>query len=415
MPNFKYKNNLLHAEEIDLASIAEQFDTPCYVYSRMTLENNWHEFNNAFGDTAHRICYAVKANSNIAILNLLARLGSGFDIVSLGELERVLAAGGDPKKIVFSGVGKKIAEIKRALEIGIHCFNVESEAELERINFLAEKLNCIAAIALRVNPNIDAKTHPYISTGLKENKFGIEIENAVELCEKISSLSNVKLIGIACHIGSQLTDLSPFVEAIGRVMELANQLQAKGIALQHLNLGGGLGVNYRDEEPPHITDYVNVLRNKLGNCPFEIIIEPGRAITANTGVLLTRVEYIKENYAKNFAIVDAAMNDLVRPALYEAWQKIIPVRENNTSNKKLYDIVGPVCETADFLGKDRELDLQQGELLAICSSGAYGFSMSSNYNSRPKAAEILVDGNKVHLIREREKITDLFSAEKIIF
>ncbi len=414
MKYFSYQHNELYAEEVKLSDIAAQFETPCYVYSRAALEENWHAFNNAFENAPHKICYAVKANSNIAILNLLARLNSGFDIVSLGELERVLAAGGDPKKIVFSGVGKKTQEIIRALEVGIYCFNVESDVELERLNTIAKQQNKVAPIALRINPNIDARTHHYISTGLKDNKFGIAAENALALCHEIKKMTHLNLIGIACHIGSQLTDLSPFQESITLVLELVKQLTEQGIQLKHINFGGGLGVRYQDEQPPSINDYVKSLCQRLQHLPYEIIIEPGRAIVANAGVLLTRIEYLKHTAHKNFAIVDAAMNDLMRPALYDAWQNILPVELKNTHTLVPYDIVGPVCESADFLGKNRLLNLHAGDLLTVCSAGAYGFSMSSNYNSRPRVAEIIVDKNKVHLIRERETTETLFSNEKLI-
>lgn len=414
MQYFHYKNNQLFAEQVNVNDIADQFGTPCYVYSRASLEDNWRAFNKGFGHTAHRICYAVKANSNIAVLNVLARLDSGFDIVSQGELERVLAAGGNPSKIVFSGVGKKSDEIIRALEVGIHCFNVESEVELERLNTLAKQQNKIAPIALRINPNIDAGTHHYISTGLKENKFGIDASRTIDICRNIQKMSHLNLIGIACHIGSQLTDLSPFQESTELVVDLINQLKQEGIKLQHINVGGGLGVQYQNESPPSITDYVAIICEKLKNLSLEIIIEPGRAITANAGILVTRVEYLKHTEHKNFAIVDAAMNDLMRPALYDAWQNIIPVIANDANKKTIYDIVGPVCESADFLGKDRLLNVSPNDLLAVCSAGAYGFSMSSNYNSRPRVAEVMVDKDKVHLIRQRETIEGLFSNEKLI-
>lgn len=414
MQYFHYQNNELHAEEVNLKDIAKHFGTPCYVYSRAALENNWQSFHRAFGKVAHRICYAVKANSNIAILNLLAQLNSGFDIVSLGELERVLSAGGDPKKIVFSGVGKKSAEIIRALETGIYCFNVESAVELERINALAKQINKIAPIALRINPNIDAKTHPHIATGLKENKFGIEFEKALPLSREIKAMPNLKLIGIACHIGSQLTEISPFIEALDRVKELAAQIAAEGIQLEHLNIGGGLGIRYQDEQPPSIEEYVSTICDHMKGLPYQIILEPGRAITANAGILLTAVEYVKHTPHKNFAIVDAAMNDLIRPVLYDAWQNILPVNSHEVHTPEEYDIVGPVCETGDFLGKNRTLAIAPGSLLAICCAGAYGFSMSSNYNSRPRVAEVMVDKAKTHLIRRRETIEELYASEKIL-
>ncbi len=413
MQPFHYQHNTLYAEEVSLLDIAKQYGTPCYVYSKKMLLQNWQNFNDAFANHAHRICYAVKANSNLAILNLFAKQGSGFDIVSLGELERVLAANGDPGKIVFSGVGKKPHEISRALSVGIHCFNVESEPELERLNAIAKQHNTIAPIGLRINPNIDARTHPYIATGLNENKFGIAHADALRVIAKIQQLSNLKLIGIGNHIGSQLTELSPFSEAIDRLLELIQHVTAQGIELEHINIGGGLGVSYRDETPPSISDYAATLMEKLRHCPLEVVLEPGRAIVANTGILLTNVEFLKPTEHRNFAIVDAAMNDLLRPALYQAWHDITPVTPKNIASQ-LYDVVGPVCESADFLGKQRQLAIETGDLLAIHSAGAYGFSMSSNYNSRPRAAEVMVDGQHVHLIRARETIADLFAQEKII-
>lgn len=414
MTVFHYKNNELFIEDISLTHIAETYETPCYVYSRHLIETKWHLFNNSFVNTPHRICYAVKANSNIAILNILAKLQSGFDIVSQGELERVLIAGGDPKKIIFSGVGKQSAEIIRALEVGIFCFNVESQAELEKIHHIAAERNQIANIALRLNPNIDAGTHPYIATGLNENKFGIELSQALTLCQKIQTMPNLKLIGMGCHIGSQLTDLKPFEEALDCLLQLVDQLALNNIKLDYLDIGGGLGVRYKDENPPTIPEYVSIIEKKLKNYSLEVILEPGRSIVAEAGVLLTKVEYLKHTSHKNFAIVDAGMNDLMRPALYEAWQEIIPLQQKDSSTSQQYDIVGPVCESADFLGKNRQLSLQAGDLLAICHAGAYGFSMSSNYNSRPRVAEIMVDKNQVHLIRKRESISDLFSQEKLI-
>jgi diaminopimelate decarboxylase len=414
MPYFHYQNNELFAEGVALKKIAEQFGTPTYVYSRAALENHFQAFHQALGDIPHRICYAVKANSNLAILNVLARLGSGFDIVSIGELERVLKAGGEPGKIVFSGVGKKPGEILRALEVGIYCFNVESEVELTRLNDLAEKAGKIASIALRINPNIDARTHPYISTGLKENKFGIAIEKALPLCREIKKLNHIKLIGIACHIGSQLTEISPFVEALERVKELGAQIREEGVELKHLNIGGGLGVRYQNEEPPSIADYVKTISARVRDLNCEIILEPGRAICANAGILLSQVEYLKHTEYKNFAVIDAAMNDLMRPALYNAWQNILPVTEGSSGSEELYDVVGPVCETGDFLGRNRTLALTQGSLVAICSAGAYGFSMSSNYNSRPRAAEVMVDGDECFLIRPRETVMELFASERVL-
>ncbi len=414
MKYIDYRQSELYVEDVRLTDIAVQFDTPSYVYSRACIENNWHSFDSAFQDIPHKICYAVKANSNIGILNVLARLGSGFDIVSMGELERVLAANGDPKKIVFSGVGKRDDELKRALAVGIYCFNIESDIEIERLNSLAKQHKQVANVALRVNPNIDSGTHPYISTGLKENKFGIDIESAHSLCQTIKQFSNLQLIGIACHIGSQLTSLEPFLAAIDKVVDLINLLKNENIQLEHINIGGGLGIRYSTESPPSIINYVNALCDSLRSLSLQVIIEPGRAIVANAGVLLTKVEYVKHTPHKKFAIVDAGMNDLLRPALYNAWQDIIPVILDNNLDKCMYDIVGPVCESADFIGKNRFLCLKQNDLLAVCSSGAYGFSMSSTYNSRPRVAEILVDKNQSHLIRPRETITDLFISERML-
>lgn len=413
MNAFQYKQNKLHAENVCLTEIAEQFGTPCYVYSRHTLENNWDAFSKALSGIPHRLCYAVKANSNIAILNLFAKKNSGFDIVSGGELARVLAAGGKAENIVFSGVGKQTAEIQQALRVGIACFNVESSAELEHLNFIAQQEGKIASVALRINPNIDARTHPYIATGLHENKFGMEIDTVLSLCKNISAFKNIKLIGIACHIGSQLTELSPFMEALDCLLIFNQQLLELGISLEHINIGGGLGIIYSTETPPTIQHYIAAIKEKIAGLNLEIVLEPGRAIVANAGILLTRVEYLKQTPYKNFAIVDAGMNDLIRPALYDAWQDILPVTLS-TDAKKNYDVVGPVCESADFLGKNRQLSLQKNDLLAISCAGAYGFSMSSNYNSRPRVAEVIVDGNKIHLIRKRETINELFASETII-
>jgi len=414
MDYFSYKENKLFAEDVAVEQIIEHYGSPCYIYSRATFERHWHAFDQAFANHPHLICYAVKANSNIAILNILARLGSGFDIVSLGELERVLAAGGDPKKIVFSGVGKREDEITAALKIGIRCFNIEVKDELDRINQLAANLGVIAAVSFRVNPNVDAKTHPYISTGLKENKFGIDIEHAIDEYRRASKMDHIKVIGIDCHIGSQLTETSPFLDALDKVIDLVNTLKQEGIKLHHLDLGGGLGIRYKDEQPPSPADYVSTILERLGDNHYEIALEPGRAIAGNAGILVTKVEYLKPTEHKNFAIVDAAMNDLVRPSLYSAWQAIIPVNENSTADENTWDIVGPVCETGDFLGKERKLKLTPGDLLAVRSSGAYGFTMSSSYNSRPKAAEIMVDGADIHLIRERETIPQLWQGEKLL-
>lgn len=414
MDFFNYRQTKLFAEECAVEDIAAQFGTPCYVYSRATLERHWRAFEDAFKGYPHLICYAVKANSNLAVLNVLARLGSGFDIVSVGEMRRVLAAGGAPEKIVFSGVGKREDEIRAALQMGIRCFNVEVSGELDRINCLAGELGVIAPVSFRVNPDVDAKTHPYISTGLKENKFGIDIQSAIHEYRRAAQMPNIKIVGIDCHIGSQLTETAPFLDAMDRVLALVDQLQGEGISLRHLDLGGGLGICYRDEQPPLPADYVSALLDKLGGRGFEIMLEPGRAIVGNAGVLLTKVEYLKPTAGKNFAIVDAAMNDLVRPSLYGAWQDIIPADMDSEAELLTWDIVGPVCETGDFLGKNRELKLMPGDLLAIRSAGAYGFTMSSNYNSRPRPAEVMVDGAQVHLIRERESFEQLWAGEKLL-
>lgn len=414
MDHFQYRGDDLFAEDVSVATIAERFGTPCYVYSRATLERHWRAFDTAFGGHPHLICFAVKANSNLAVLNLLARLGSGFDIVSLGELERVLAAGGDPAKIIFSGVGKREDEIRRALEVGIRCFNLESEAELERIDRVGREAGVVAPISIRVNPDVDAGSHPYISTGLKENKFGIDIRAANDVYRRAAEMANLQVAGIDCHIGSQLTDLAPFLNALDRILDLADRLEDIGIPIQHLDLGGGLGIRYTDEEPPEPADYARALDRRMDGRRHEIILEPGRAIAGNAGLLLTRVELLKASEHKHFAIVDAAMNDLLRPALYQAVQDIVPVRRHANGERARYDLVGPVCETGDFIGKDRDLTLNPGGLLAVRGSGAYGFTMSSNYNSRPRAAEVLVDGSEAHLVRRRETIQDLFSGETLL-
>lgn len=411
MDFFNYKNNQLFAEDVALHEIAEKYQTPCYVYSRKTLERHFNAFTEAASKQKHLVCYAVKANSNIAILNLLARLGSGFDIVSQGELARVIAAGGEPSKVVFSGVAKSEQEIQFALAQGIKCFNVESEAELERISTIAQHMNCIAPISIRVNPDIDANTHPYISTGLKENKFGIDINIAEDVYQRAAKLPNLNIVGVDFHIGSQLTEVAPFLAALDKIIALVTSLKQQGIMLSHIDVGGGLGVPYQAEEPPHPSLYVDQIIQRLKDfSEIELIFEPGRAIAANAGILLTKVEYIKQNQSKHFAIVDAGMNDLLRPSLYQAWQNIIAV-EPRTGATNNFDIVGPVCETGDFLGKDRELNLAQGDLIAVRSAGAYGFTMSSNYNSRPRVAEIMVDNATTYLIREREKIEDLYKGE----
>ncbi len=415
MDYFNYRDSgRLHAEACELESLAARYGTPLYVYSRATLERHWRAFDHAAGERPHLVCYAVKANSNLAVLNLLARLGSGFDIVSGGELSRVIAAGGDPRKVVFSGVAKTAAEMRLALEHDILCFNLESEAELARLNQVAGEMGRVAPISVRVNPDIDAGTHPYISTGLKENKFGVPIERAVALYQLAATLPHVRIVGIDCHIGSQLTELEPFLEAMDRLLALIDRLGSLGITIHHLDIGGGLGVTYSGENPPHPEQYAAALRQKLAGRDLQLIFEPGRAIVANAGVLLTRVEYLKEGEDRHFAIVDAAMNDLIRPSLDGAWMNIIPADRSLVRDEHRYDVVGPVCETGDFLGKDRALSIAQGDLLVVRSAGAYGFSMSSNYNTRPRAAEVLVDGDQAHLIREREPLADLWRLEHLL-
>jgi len=407
------KRKELFAEKVGLSNIAERFGTPCYIYSRAALEENFLAWENALGNHPHLVCYAVKANSNIAVLNVLARLGAGFDIVSVGELERVLLAGGDAGKVVFSGVGKLPYEIERALDAGIHCFNVESEAELDLIQKIAAQKNQRANISLRVNPDVDANTHPYISTGLKENKFGVPIESALAIYQRAALMPNITIAGVDCHIGSQLTTTAPFLDALDRVLKLVDQLAAAGIKLQHLDLGGDLGVTYTTEKPPTPAEYITQVLAKLQGRHFKLMFEPGRSIVANAGVFLTRVQLIKPTPQKNFAVIDGAMNDLIRPALYQAYQMIEPVisRDGPTSN---YDIVGPVCETGDFLGKDRQLALEAGDLLIVRSSGAYGFAMSSNYNSRGRPPEVMVDGDKIYLVRSRETFADLVRGESLL-
>ena len=414
MDFFQYKNEQLYVEDLPVKQLAEEFGTPLYIYSRATLERHWHAFDSALGDHPHLICYAVKANSNIGILNVMAKLGSGFDIVSQGELERVLAAGGEASKVVFSGVAKSRAEIMRALEVGIRCFNVESIAELHHINQIAGEMGKIAPISLRVNPDVDAHTHPYISTGLKENKFGVSVDEAREVYKLAATLPHVKITGMDCHIGSQLTELQPFLDATDRLIRLIEQLKEDGITLKHLDLGGGLGVTYTDETPPHPSDYAAALLNKLKDYKdLEIILEPGRAIAANAGILVAKVQYLKSNESRNFAITDTGMNDMIRPALYEAYMNIIEIDRTLEREKTIYDVVGPVCETSDFLGKQRELAIAEGDYIAQRSAGAYGASMSSNYNSRPRTAEVLVDGDKAHLIRRRENLSELWALESI--
>ncbi|SDZ72974.1 diaminopimelate decarboxylase [Nitrosospira multiformis] len=413
-PSFSYRNGRLWAESVQLERIALEFGTPCYVYSRAALTTAYCEFDDAFAGRDHLVCYAVKANSNLGILNLLARLGSGFDIVSGGELQRVLKAGGDPQKIVFSGVGKQPAEMKAALEAGILCFNVESEAELHGLNRVAGEMGKVAPVSLRVNPDVDAKTHPYISTGLKENKFGIPFDEAEALYASAQALGNVRVAGLDCHIGSQLTELAPFIETCKKMLGLLDRLEAQGLEIEHLDLGGGLGIRYAGENPPSAREYVEALRSVVGSRRQKILIEPGRSLVGNAGVLLTTVEYLKPTPHRDFAIVDAAMNDLMRPALYKAYHEILPVVARNEMDAKTYQVVGPVCETGDFLGHDRHLALAQGDLLAVMSAGAYGMSMSSNYNARPRAAEVMIDGDRIHLIRERESVEQLMAGEKIL-
>ena len=414
MDFLQYKNEQLYVEDLPVKQLAEEFGTPLYIYSRATLERHWHAFDSALGKHPHLICYAVKANSNIGILNVMAKLGSGFDIVSQGELERVLAAGGEASKVVFSGVAKSRAEIMRALEVGIRCFNVESIAELHHINQIAGEMGKIAPISLRVNPDVDAHTHPYISTGLKENKFGVSVDEAREVYKLAATLPHIKITGMDCHIGSQLTELQPFLDATDRLIRLIEQLKEDSITLKHLDLGGGLGVTYTDETPPHPSDYAAALLNKLkGYENLEIILEPGRAIAANAGILVAKVQYLKSNESRNFAITDTGMNDMIRPALYEAYMNIIEIDRTLEREKAIYDVVGPVCETSDFLGKQRELAIAEGDYIAQRSAGAYGASMSSNYNSRPRTAEVLVDGNKAHLIRRRESLSELWALESI--
>jgi diaminopimelate decarboxylase len=418
MSEFNYKNGLLHAEGVSLAEIAEQYGTPCYVYSRNEIESRWAAFDSALASVTashqHLVCYAVKANSNLAVLNLLARLGSGFDIVSAGELQRVIKAGGDPAKIVFSGVGKKMDEMQFALEQNIKCFNVESANELIRLNAVAASMNLSAPVSLRVNPDVDAETHPYISTGLKDNKFGIAFESAKEVYQEAAAMNNINVVGIDCHIGSQITNLSPFKDALLRVLALIDELKESGIELEHLDIGGGLGITYQDETPPTPAEYVKVIAETMQGHDLEIIMEPGRSIVGNAGVLVTEVQYLNATPYHNFAVVDAAMNDLIRPALYNGWHDIKRIEEASDVEEVNYDVVGPVCETGDFLGKDRLLRLKQGDLLAVCSAGAYGFTMASNYNSRPRVAELMVDGETVYEIRKRESIDDLVNGESLL-
>lgn len=414
MDNFEYLNGRLCAEEVPVQRIAEEFGTPTYIYSRDALERAYLAYAQALEGRDSLVCYAVKANSNIAVLNVLARLGAGFDIVSVGELERVIKAGGDPAKVVFSGVAKREDEIRRALELGIHCFNVESEAELDRVNQVAAQLDKIAPISLRVNPDVDAGTHPYISTGLKDNKFGVAIEDAARIYAYADSLSHLDVQGVDCHIGSQLTEVEPFLDALDRLLLLIDNLAEQGITIQHLDLGGGLGVCYTDEKPPAPQEYISAVIERLGERPLKLIFEPGRSIAANAGIMITQVEFLKCTGHKNFAIIDGAMNDLIRPALYSAYMEIIPVQIREEGEARPYDLVGPVCESGDFLGKDRALNIEAGDLLAVCSAGAYGFGMSSNYNTRNRAAEVMVDDNQAHLIRKRETIVDQLRGEAVL-
>ena len=414
MDNFPYRDGHLYAENVPVRDIARAHGTPCYIYSRAALESAFLEYRDALADCEHLICYAVKANSNLAVLNVLARLGAGFDIVSGGELERVVKAGGDPAKVVFSGVGKRPEEMIRALELGIHCFNLESAAELEVLYRVASEAGRVAPISVRVNPDVDAGTHPYISTGLRENKFGVTVEEALQVYRRADELEHVEVVGLDCHIGSQLTEISPFIDALHRLLSLVDTLAENNILIRHLDLGGGLGVRYRDEQPPSIAAYIGAIRQELQGRDLQLLFEPGRSIAANAGVLVTQVEYLKPTPEHNFALVDAAMNDMIRPALYQAWLDIQPVSDRGEGQTARWDVVGPVCETGDFLGKDRELTLATGDLLALFGAGAYGFTMSSNYNSRGRAPEIMVDGDSVHLVRERESIADIMRTESCL-
>lgn len=416
MDHFNFRDGVLHAEEVPLPGIAEEVGTPCYVYSRATIERHWRAFDAAFDNYPHQICYSVKANSNLALINVLARLGSGFDIVSGGELERVLRAGGATAKIVFSGVGKAVWEIRRALQARVYSINVESEAELERVNAVAKSMRCVAPVALRVNPDVDAKTHPYIATGLEKTKFGIPIQAARDGYRRALTMHHLQVVGVACHIGSQLTHTEPYVDALRRILDLVDELGAQGIALEHLSLGGGLGIRYRDERPPLPAEFARAILAELVHRSqrIPIIIEPGRAIVGNAGVLLSRVEYLKRGPRNRFAVIDAAMNDLIRPALYDAWQDIVAVHQGADAQARTYDVVGPVCESADVLGRNRSLDIAPGDLVAIRSAGAYAAVMCSNYNSRPRPAEVMVDGSGFHVVRRRESLEDLFALESLL-
>ncbi|MCU1718020.1 diaminopimelate decarboxylase [Pseudomonas sp. 5P_3.1_Bac2] len=413
MNAFNYRDGELFAEGVALSAIAERFGTPTYVYSRAHIEAQYRSYADALQGLPHLVCFAVKANSNLAVLNVLARLGAGFDIVSRGELERVLSAGGDPAKVVFSGVGKSRDDMRRALQVGVHCFNVESRDELERLQQVAAELGQVAPISLRVNPDVDAGTHPYISTGLKENKFGIDIEQAEAVYARAAELPNLSIVGVDCHIGSQLTSLPPFLDALDRLLVLVDRLAARGIVIKHLDLGGGLGVQYRDEQPPLAGEYIQAIRQRIAGRDLALVFEPGRYIVANAGVLLTRVEYLKHTEHKDFAIIDAAMNDLIRPALYQAWMEVVAVRPRE-GEARPYDLVGPICETGDFIAKDRSLVLAEADLLAVRSAGAYGFVMSSNYNTRGRAAEVMVDGEQSVEVRRRETLHELFAGESCL-
>lgn len=412
MNHFELKNGVVHAEDAPLTDIAEQYGTPCYVYSKQALSQAFHDFEAGLNNTDHLICFAVKANPNLAVLNVFAQLGAGFDIVSGGELARVLAAGGDAKKVVFSGVGKTANEMRDALKAGILCFNVESQSELSRLNQVAGEMGKVAPVSLRVNPNVDAKTHPYISTGLKNNKFGVAFEDAIDVYQQAAAMPNIAVHGVDCHIGSQITEIAPFIDALDRVLSLVEQLEANDIHISHIDVGGGIGITYDDETPPAFQQYTKAILDKLNQKQVKLLFEPGRALVGNAGVLLTKVEYIKPTESKNFAIVDAAMNDLMRPALYDAYHNIV-VAKPREGESTVYEIVGPVCETGDFLGHDRPLNIVENDLLVVESAGAYAMSMASNYNTRARAAEIMVDGNQCHIVRSREEITDLFANEKV--
>ncbi len=408
---FSYHNQILHAESVAITDLMATYGSPLYVYSRTDIEDNWRQFDQAFGTHPHLVCYAVKANSNLAVLNVLAKCGAGFDIVSVGELERVLAAGGNANKCVFSGVAKTVIEIERALEVGVRCFNVESASELQRIETVAKSVNKKAPISIRVNPNVDAKTHPYISTGLKENKFGVDIDEAIDLYQKAHQSQHLSVQGLDCHIGSQITIVAPFLDALDKVLTLVEQLNDHGIHIHHLDLGGGVGIDYEGEQTINIQAYIDAILSKVG--PTEIILEPGRAIVGNAGIFITKVEFLKQNSDHAFAIVDGAMNDLLRPSFYNAFHNVLPVNKNATGTQAQWDLVGPICETGDFLAKNRDLSLREGDYLALMSAGAYGFTMSSNYNTRPRVAEVMVSNENHQLVRERETVQDLFAQERL--